>query len=149
MPLNCSVGEDSWESLGLQGDQTNQSILKEVNIEYSWKDWYWSWSSNTLAIWCEEPTDWKRPWWWERLKAGGEGDDRGRDGRMASPIQWTWVWANSRRWWRTGKPVMLQSMGLQRVRHDWASEQQQHPGHVHISLFLWTSLPFRTPQSTY
>ena len=70
--------------------------------------------NNTLATWFEEPTHWKRPWCWERLRAGGEGDDRGWDGWMASAIQWTWVWASSGRWWRTGKPGVLQSMGLQR-----------------------------------
>ena len=59
---------------------------------------------NTLP-WCEELTHWKRPWCWERLKAGGEGDGRGWDSWMASLTQWTWVWANSGRWWRTGKPV--------------------------------------------
>jgi len=58
----------------------------------------------------------KRPWCWERLKAGGEGDDRGWDGWMASPTQWTWVWVNSRSWWWTGRPGVLQSMGSQRVR---------------------------------
>ena len=62
-----------------------------------WKDWCWSWSSNTLATWCEELTYWKRLWYWERLRAGGEGDNRGWDGWMASPSQWTRVWANSRR----------------------------------------------------
>ena len=66
----------------------------------------------------------KRPWCWEKLQAG-EGGSRGWDGWMESSTQWTWVWANSRRWWRTGKPGMLQSMGLQRVRHNWATEQQQ------------------------
>ena len=91
--------------------------LKGLNI--LWKDWYWSWSSNTLATWCEEPTHWKRPWRWERLKAGGEGHDRGWDGWMARLTQWTWVWANSRRWWRTGRLGMLQSMGFQRVGHNW------------------------------
>ena len=75
-----------------------------------------------LATWWEELTHWKRPWWWERLKAGGGGDDRGWDGWMASPSQWTWVWVNSRSWWWTGRPVLLQSMVLQRVRHDWATE---------------------------
>ena len=74
---------------------------------------------------CEELIHWKGPWCWERLKAGGEGDDRGWDGWMASPTQWTWVWASFRRWWRMGKPAILQSMGSQRVRHDWATEQQQ------------------------
>ena len=86
-----------------------------------WKDWCWSWSSNTLATWCEDLTHWKRPWCWERLKAGGEEDNRG-DGWMVSPTQWTWVWVNSGSWWWTVRPGMLQSMGLQRVGHNWATE---------------------------
>ena len=89
-----------------------------------WKDWCWSWSSNTLATWYEELTHWKRPWCWERLKSG-EGNDRRWNGWMASPTQWTWVWASSGRWWRTGKLGMLQSMVSQTVGHDWAIEQQQ------------------------
>ena len=60
-----------------------------------WKDWCWSWNFNTLATWCEQLTHWKRPWCWERLEAGGQGDDRGWDDWMASPTQWTWVWVNS------------------------------------------------------
>ena len=87
-----------------------------------WKDCCWKWNSNTLATWCEELTHMKRPWCWERLKAGGEGNDRGWDGWMASLTQWTWVWVNSGSWWWTGRPGVLQSMGLQRVRHDWATE---------------------------
>ena len=79
---------------------------------------------NNLATWLEEPTHWKRLWCWERLKAGGEGGNRGWDGWMASQTQLKWVWANSRRWWWTGKPGVLQSMGSQRVRHNWATEQQ-------------------------
>ena len=86
-----------------------------------WRDWYWSWTSNTLATSCEELTHWKRLWCWERLRAR-EGDDRGRDGWMASPTQWTWVWVNSRSWWWTGRPGMLQFMGSQRVGHDRATE---------------------------
>ena len=82
----------------------------------------WTWNSNTLTTWYEELTHWKRSWCWERLKAGGERDDRGWDGWMASPTQRTWVWVTSRRWWWTGKPSVLQSMGLQRVRHDWETE---------------------------
>ena len=80
-----------------------------------WKNWCWSWSSNNLPTWCEELTHWKRPWWWEGLKGGGEGDDRGWDGWMALLTRWAWVWANSGSWWWTGKPGMLQSMGSQRV----------------------------------
>ena len=87
-----------------------------------WKDWCLSWSSNTLATWCKEATHWKRPRYWERLKVGGEGDDRGWDGWMASLTQWTWVWASSRSWWWTGKPGVLQSMGSQRAGHDWVTE---------------------------
>ena len=97
MLLNCGVGEDSWESLGLQGDPTSPSKRKSV-LNIHWRDWCWSWSSNTLATWCEELTHLKRPWCWERLKAGGEGDDRGWDGWMASLTQWAWVWVNSGSW---------------------------------------------------
>ena len=91
-------------------------------LNIHWKDWCWSWSSNTLATWCEELTTWKRPWCWERLKAGGEGEDRGWDGWMASSTWQTWVWASSGNWWWTGKPGVLQSIGSQRVRHDWVTE---------------------------
>ena len=96
--------------------------MNYVVLNIHWKDWCWSWNCNTLATWCEELTDWKRPWCWERLKVGGEGDDRGWDGWMASPTRWTWVWVSSRSWWWTGRPGVLQSMGFQRVRHDWATE---------------------------
>ena len=74
---------------------------------------------STLATWCEELTHLKRPWCWERLRAGGEGDDRGWDGWMASLTLWTWVWVNSRSWWWTGRPGVLQFMGSQRVGHNW------------------------------
>ena len=85
----------------------------------------WTWSSNTLVAWCQEPTHWKRPWCWERQKTGGEGDDRGWDGWMASLTLWTWVWVNLRRRWTTEEPGVLQSTGSERVRHDPAIEQQQ------------------------
>ena len=70
---------------------SNQSILKEINPENSLKGWCWNWSSNHLATWCQEPTHWKRPWCWERQKAGREVNDRGQDGWIASLTQWTWV----------------------------------------------------------
>ena len=76
--------------------RSNQSILKEISPEVHWKDWCWSWNSNTLATWWEELTHLKRPWCWERLRAGGEGDNRDRNGG-------------------------LQSMRSQRISHDWAS----------------------------
>jgi len=81
---------------------------------------------------CEELTHWKRPWFWEGLGAGGEGDNRGWDGLMASPSRWTWVWVNSGSWWWTGRPGMLRFMGSQRVRHDWATE-------LNWTFSYWTS----------
>ena len=108
----CGAGQDSWEFLGQRGDPTSPSWRKSV-LNIHWKDWCWSWSSNTLASGCEEPTHLKRPWCWERLRSGREGGIRVWDGWMASLTQWTWVWANSGRWWRTRKPGMLQSTGSQ------------------------------------
>ena len=96
------------------------SPLLEIFIH--WKDWCWSWNSNTLATWCEELAHLKRPLCWERLRARGEGYDRGWDGWMASPTWWIWVWVNSGSWWWTGRPGVLQSMGLQRVGHNWVTE---------------------------
>ena len=79
--------------------------------------------AETSILWPPHAKSWlKRPWCWERLKAGGEGDDRGWDGWMASPTQWTWVWVNSRRWWWTGRTGVLRFMGSQRVGHNWATE---------------------------
>ena len=121
MLLNCSVGENSWESLGLQGDPTNPSWRRPV-LGVHWKDCCWGWNSKTLATSCEELTHWKRPWFWEGLGAGGEGDDRGWDGWMASLTWWTWVWVNSDSLWWTGRPGVLRFMGLQRVGHDWGTE---------------------------
>ena len=97
-----------------------------------WKDWCWGWNSSTLATSCEELTHWKSPWCWEGLGAGGEGDDRGWDGWMASPTRCTRALVNSGSWWWTGRPGVLRFMGLQRVRHDWATELN------------WTELLFLT-----
>ena len=121
MLLHCSVGEDSWESLGLQGDQTSQFQRKLV-LSIHWNDWCWNWNSNTLATWCDKLTCWKGLWCWKRSKAEGEGDDRGWDGWMASPTLRTWIWASSRSWWWAGKSGVLQYMGLQKVRHNWVTE---------------------------
>ena len=102
--------------------RSNQSIRRRSVLNVHWKDWYWSWNSNTLATSCKELIHLKRPWCWERLKAGGEGDDRGWDDWMASLTQWTWVWVNSGSWWWTGRPGVLRFMGSQRVGHDWATK---------------------------
>ena len=99
-----------------------ESILKETSPERLLEGLMLKLKLQYLATWCEELTHWKRLWWWERLRAGGEGDDRGWNGWMASLTPWTWVWSRSGSWWWTGNPGLLQSMGLQRVRHDWAPE---------------------------
>ena len=105
--------------------RSNQSVLKEINPKYSLEGLMLKLNSNTVATWCEELTHVKRPWCWERLKAGGERYDSWRDCWMASLTRWTWVWVNSRSWWWTGRPGMLQFMGLQRVGHDWATSLHQ------------------------
>jgi len=74
-----------------------------------WQDWCWSWRSYTLATWCEDPTHWKRSWYRERLRAGGDRGNKKWDGWMASLSQWTWVWVNSGRWWWTGAGASRQS----------------------------------------
>ena len=108
---------ESWDKVALVE-------MEQVKHFTTFRCWTWqlSWSSNPLTTWCEELTHRQRPWCWESLKAGGEGGNRGWDGWMASPTQWTWVWASSGSWWWTGKPRVLQSMGSQRVGHDWATE---------------------------
>ena len=100
MILNCGAGEDSWESLGLQGDPTSPFWRRSV-LDVHWKDWCCSWNSNTLVTSSKELTYWKRPWCWEGLGVEGEGDDRKWDGWMASLTPWMWVWVNSGRWWWT------------------------------------------------
>ena len=90
--------------------RSNQLVLKAISPEYSLEGLILKLKLQYFGPWCEELTHWKRPWCWERLKAGGEGDDRGWDSWMASPTRWA------------GKPGMLQSMRSQRVRHNWATE---------------------------
>ena len=115
------IVEDSWESLDCKEIQPvhakwNKSWIFIEGLMLKLKLQYFG-----HLMW----TPWKRPWCWERSKAGREGDKRGWDCWMASPTQWTWAWAISGRWWRTGKPGVLPSMDSQRVRHAWVTEQQQ------------------------
>ena len=120
MLLKCSVGEYSWESLGLQGDPAVQP--KEISPEYSLERLMLKLKLNTLAIWCEELTHLKRPWCCEWLKVGGEGEDRRWDGWMTLPTQWTWVCVSSGSWWWTWKPGILESMGSQRFGQYWVTD---------------------------
>ena len=102
--------------------RSNQSILKKSTLSIHWTDWCWSWSSNILMGRADSL---EKNLMLGKTEDTRRRDDRGWDGWMASQTYWTWVWANSGRWWRTGKPAVVQSMGFQRVRHDWATEQQQ------------------------
>ena len=100
--------------------RSNESILKEISPEDSLEGLMLKLKLQYFGHLMQRMTHWKRPWCWERLKAGGGGDDRGWDDWMASPTQWTWIWVNSGSWQWTGRPGMLQSMGLQ--RDEWVTE---------------------------
>ena len=102
--------------------RSSQSILKQISPEYSLEGLMVKLKFQYFGQLMRRTDSWKRPRCWERLKAGGEGDDRGWDDWMALLTQWTWVWVNSRSWWWTGRPGVLRSMGMQRVEHDWATE---------------------------
>ena len=96
----------------------------QIILHYLCAYWATKYTSGgqSIATWFEVLIHWKRPWCRAKFKAGGEGDDRGWDGWMASLTHWTWVWASSGSWWWTWRPGVLQSMGLQRVGHDWVAE---------------------------
>ena len=111
--LEKTLGEYSWIAR-----RSNQSILKEISPEYSLEGLMLKLKLQYFGHLMQR----KRPWSWESLKVAREGDDRGSDGWMASLTQWTWDLVNSRCWWWTGTPGMLQYMGLQRVRNDWVTE---------------------------
>ena len=102
--------------------RSNQSLLKKIHPEYSLEGLMLRLKRQYFGHLMRRTDSLERPSCWERLKAGGEGDDRGWDGWMASPTQWTWAWASSGRWWWTGKPGVLQSMGSQRIGHDWETD---------------------------
>ena len=102
--------------------RSNQSMLKEISPGCSLEGLTLKLKLQYFGHLMEELTHWKRPWCWDRLKAGEEGDDRGWDGWMASPTWCTWLWISSRSWWWTGKPGMLQSIGSQRAGHNWVTE---------------------------
>ena len=125
--LGFPGGSDGKESACIVRDLDSISRLGrspgEGNLNIHWKNWCWS--SSILVIWWEQMTHWRSPWCWERLREEREEGIRGRDGWNASLMQWAWTWANSGRCWGTGRPGALQSMGSQRVRHDWAAKQQQ------------------------
>ena len=101
--------------------RSNQSILKEISPGLL-EGQMLKLKLQYLGYVMQRADSFEKPWCWERLKAGGEGDNRGWDGWTLSPTQWTWVWVNSGSWWWTGRPGVLHFMGSQRVRHNWATE---------------------------
>ena len=102
--------------------RSNQSILKETSPGVHWKDWCWDWNSQYFGHFMRRVNSLEKTLMLGGIGAGGEGDNTGWDGWMASPTRCTWVWVNSRSRWWTGRPGMLQFMGSQRVGHDWATE---------------------------
>ena len=106
----------------LTARRSNQSILKEISPGCSLEGLMLKLKLQYFGHLMRRVTCWERPWCWEGLGAGGEGDNREWDGWMASPTQWTWVWVGSGSWWKTGRPGMLRFMGSQRVGHNWVTE---------------------------
>ena len=132
-------------------EKTHESPLdcKEIQPVHSEGDQPWDFFGRNDAkaeipvLWPlhAELTYWKRLWCWEGLGAGGEGDDPGWDGWMASWTRWTWVWVNSGSWWWTGRPGVLQFMGSQRVGHNWATELNwKHSANTQLIAALASSL---------
>ena len=119
--------------------RSNQPILKEISPGCSLEGMMLKVKLQYLATSYKELTHWKRPWCWEGLGAGGEGDCRGWDGWMASPTWCTWVWVNSGSWWWTGRPGVLWFMGSQRVRHDWVTEMNWTEQGTNIPHATWPS----------
>ena len=117
--------------------RSNQSILKEISPGCSLEGLILKLKLQHFGHWCEELTHWKGSWCWERLKAGGEVDNRGWDGWMASLTRWTWIWTSSRSWILTGRPGGLQSMGSQRIRHDWATELNWVMTSKNVARLFW------------
>ena len=102
--------------------RSNKSILKEISPGCSLEGLMLKLKLQYFGHLIQRTDSFEKTWCWERLRAAGEGDNRGWDGWMASPIQWTWVWVDSGSWWWTGRPGMLQFLGLQKVGHNWATE---------------------------
>ena len=119
MLFHCSAEEDSWAR------RSNQSILKKINPQYSLEGLMVKLKFQYFGYLMQRADSLEKTLMLGKMKAKGEEDGRGWDGWIASPIQQTWTWANSRRWWGMGKPGMLQSMKLQRVGHDLATKRQQ------------------------
>ena len=117
---------------------------KEISAEYSLEGLMLKLKLQYFGHLMQRRDSFERPWCWERLKAGGEGDDRGWDDWMASPTRWTWVWVSSRSWWWTGKPDILQSIGFQRVGHDWGTELNWYPEPT-----VFEKIWFRNPASCW
>ena len=122
MIVNCHAGQDFESPLDSKKIKPVNPKRKSI-LNIHWKDWCWSWSSNSFGHLIWRAGYWKRPWCWERLRETGEGDNSGWDGWMASRTQWTWVWASSRSWWWTGKPGVLQFMRWQNQTRlsDWTT----------------------------
>ena len=120
--------------------RSNQSILRNQSWIFSGRTDAEVETPNPLATWCEELTHWKRPWCWEGLKVGGEGDDRRWDGWMASPTWWTWVWGGSGGWWWTGKPGVLWFMGSELDTTEWLNwTELTSPGTFLPSRRAWSA----------
>ena len=133
MLSNCGIGEDA--RIPWAARTSNQSILKEINPEYSLEGLMLKLKLQYCGHQMQRADALEKTLMLGKIEGRKRRGQWGRGSWMASPTQWTWVWASSRKWWKTGKPGVLQSMGSQRVGYDWATEQQQH---TYIYIYIHT-----------
>ena len=122
--------------------RSNQSFLKEISPDYSLEGQMLDLKLQSFGLLMQRSDSFEKTLMLGKIESGRRGDDRGWDGWMASPTRWTWVWVNSRSWWWTGRPGMLQFMGSQIIKHDWVTEQQQQR-------FTWVSILTRSHQTVH
>ena len=133
MRLNCGVGRKLLRVL-CTVRRSNQSILKDISLECSLEGLMLNLKLQYFGHLMRRAHSFEKTLMLERLRAGGEGENRGWDGWMASPTRWTWVWVDSSSWWWTGRPGVLRFIELKSVRHNWVTElnwieRYPRPGH--------------------
>ena len=142
IPLNCGVGEDSWVSLGLQGDPTILSYRISV-LGVHWKDWCWSWKLQYFGHLMWRADSLEKTLMLGKIESKRRWDNRGWDyGWTASATQWRWVSVDSGSWWWIGRPGVLRFMESQRVGHDWATKLNWISFHVYLYCMCQNFLPF-------
>ena len=136
---NCGAREEArvpWTAW-----RSNQSILKQISPEYLLEELMLKLKLQYVGHLMRKTDSFEKTLMLGKIKAGGEGDNRGWDGWMASPTQWTWVWVDSGSWWWTGRPGVLRFMGSQRVGHDWTTDLNWTEWHIILNISSYAYFP--------